>query len=670
MEEGVREPLLGQIVEDENQEYSVWFLYLKDSIARRDTAVNRGYRNRDFRKSDGSPVVDRETYRKLRNDADDISHRLSTSHWVLYFFLVLTVKGLRGHVSVLGFLGAFSLALIVFHFVSRNVLFKKADAELLALIESYHEHFLETHGITLHHHRCTKLFRWWSDDSGLYLRRPRTSLIPATGSNVEESDWTFSPIYIHRRLPGTVNIHEMNHDTSIKVDANAWALLQSIQKEMLQPSSFDQGFHVIVKHAVFVYLVGYTWFGDSALWMINGLAVLFVVLMMGFEVVDRRNQRIYQEITQRVNEALQKDENTAHLTLEYHDSTDSWDRRYQFEQQGAKERTVDPTNLIGQGLHYKMQEHSVWFMYLRDSIFRKDTAVNPSYRNSDFRKSDGTPLVDQETYRLLKSEIDHISRDLLDDNHGILVFFFILTLAVKTLFGRVLLSEAVGVYSLVLIFCQHVSDSFFQDYDARLLALMTAYQEHFSSTHGVTLHHHKCTNRFRWWNDDSGLYLRCARTPLIRVAGSGVEASDGAFSPIYIHLKVPGHVHIEEKSHDASIKVDAHAFELLQSIHKEMLQLPRFCPSFNFEINHIMFVYLVGSIWWFINCFWAIAFFFIYKAGAHVQDERNQGVYQEITQRVNASLQKDENTAHLTLEYHNAEFGSRRYQFVQAAGMH
>jgi hypothetical protein len=85
-----------------------------------------------------------------------------------------------------------------------------------------------------------------------------------------------------------------------------------------------------------------------------------------------------------------------------------------------------------------------------------------------------------------------------------------------------------------------------------------------------------------------------------------------------------------------------------------------------------MFVYMmVGSIEWFINSFWAMIFGFIYSAAvAHVLDERNQRIYHEVTQRVNTALQKDENTSHLKLEYHNAELGSRRYHFVQAAGMY
>ena len=173
------------------------------------------------------------------------------------------------------------------------------------------------------------------------------------------------------------------------------------------------------------------------------------------------------------------------------------------------------------------------------------------------------------------------------------------------------------------------------------------------------------------------------------MAGSNAEASEGPFSPIYIHLKVPGNVHIDEKkSHGDSIKVDAHAFALLQSIHKEMLHPPRFCPSFRFEINHTMFVFMVCSIWWFINGFGAMAFVLMYAAVAHVQDERNQSIHYEITERVNTALQQDESIAHLKLEYHNAELGSRRlgrfgsqmlgrwmlgsrrYQFVQATRMH
>ena len=676
MEKALREPLLGPGVEEENQEYSVWFLYLKDSIIGRNSFVPGSYLNRDFRKSDGTPVVDLVTYRKLKSEADAISSRLSTRHWVLYFVLVVVVKALRRHISVMGFLCAFSLALILFHRVSRNVLFKKADAELLALIDSYYEHFLETHGVTLHHRKCTKFFRWWNDDSGLYLRRPRTLLIPAAGSDAEESDGTFPPIYIHLTLPGNVYLHEKSQDASMKVDANAFALLQSMQKEMFQPSSLYRWFHVIVKHAGFVHMVGSIWFIDSLLRIFNGAVVLFVIFVIGLEVQGGRDQRIYQEITQRVNTALQKDENTAHLTLEYHDSADFCDRRYQFAQQGAKEWTVDPTNMLGPVCGDETQELSVWFMYPILPLFRDNTAVNPSYQNSDFRKSDGTPLVDPETYRKLKKEVDDITCELLSSDLFFMVVFSVLALAVNALCGQVFVPDAVGVYSIVLIFFHFHSVGFFQDRDAKLHALVTSYQEHFSTTDGVTLHHRKCTKPFRWWNDDSGLYLRRPRTSLIPVPGGDTEERDGAFSPIYIHLKVPGNVHIDEKkSHGDSINVDAHAFALLQSVHKESLQPPRYCPSFHFEINYIMFVFMVCSVWWFMNGFGAMAFVLMYAAVAYVQDERNQIIYHENTQRVNTALQKDENTSHLKLEYHDSELGnrrlgSRRYQFVQAAGIH
>jgi hypothetical protein len=285
----------------------------------------------------------------------------------------------------------------------------------------------------------------------------------------------------------------------------------------------------------------------------------------------------------------------------------------------------------------------------------------------------GTPLVDSVIYCKLKSEVNVISIALLVTHFLWLVMTFsVVALAVKTLCGQVLVPDAVGIYSIVLIFFLSLSDDLFKWGDERLLELVATYQEQFSTTDGITLHHHKCTKRFRWWDDDSGLYLRRPRrTSLIPAEGSDDEESDRVFSPVYIHLKVPGNVHIDEKkSHGDSINVDAHAFVLLQSIHKEMLQPPRFCPSFRFEINYIMLIFMGCSIWWFINGSGAMAFVLMYATVAHVQDERNQRIYHEVTQRVNTALQNDENTSHLRLEYHNGELGSRRYQFVQNAGMH
>jgi hypothetical protein len=125
----------------------------------------------------------------------------------------------------------------------------------------------------------------------------------------------------------------------MKVDAETWALLQSVHQKMAQTPPFV-GF-------LFLFYVMSLWYcffrvGQSA--PENGYGfVLLVILWASIPVtgriidgaLDYRNLRVYEEVARRVSEALQKDENRSHLAVEFHHSdltgreTTSC-RRYQF----------------------------------------------------------------------------------------------------------------------------------------------------------------------------------------------------------------------------------------------------------------------------------------------------------------------------------------------------
>jgi hypothetical protein len=67
------------------------------------------------------------------------------------------------------------------------------------------------------------------------------------------------------------------------------------------------------------------------------LAVLDIVGKVYEYVVDNRNLHVYEEVTKVVNEALQKNETTAHVAVEFHTSEvpgreGKHSRRYQFVQ--------------------------------------------------------------------------------------------------------------------------------------------------------------------------------------------------------------------------------------------------------------------------------------------------------------------------------------------------
>ena len=75
MEKALTEPLIVEPVlleEDESkeEEYSEWKLLIAHVLK---SSVNPGYQNRDFRKKDGTPVIDPDVYRKLQNDVTTIS---------------------------------------------------------------------------------------------------------------------------------------------------------------------------------------------------------------------------------------------------------------------------------------------------------------------------------------------------------------------------------------------------------------------------------------------------------------------------------------------------------------------------------------------------------------------------------------------------------------------
>jgi hypothetical protein len=224
------------------------------------------------------------------------------------------------------------------------------DADLLALIHRHKAHFWEEYGVTLGYSKCTTRIRWWNDDSGMSLRRPRTAPISVKERTPDEldSDSVFPPIYIHPDIPGYLDIGEVNHDhVTMKVDTQTWALLQSIHEEMIQASA---PFRTLVFFVMPPVIIFYFWVSirlisqdyDSFPFLV-GFAVFLIIFMVMIFKYDSQNLRIYQKVTQRVNTALQKDDATADLTLEFHDEVgkqQSEDRRYY---QFVRHALMDPT---------------------------------------------------------------------------------------------------------------------------------------------------------------------------------------------------------------------------------------------------------------------------------------------------------------------------------------
>jgi hypothetical protein len=344
MEKTLKEPMLVESMLEEDDkshnEYSEWKLLI--ALVTKST-VNNGYQNRDFRNSsDGTPVIDPETYRTLQNEVTTISHRVVQTHVALYLILVFAIGalpegGLEASV-LLRVVGVHLLALIVFHFVSHYVIFKKADTDLLALVATHQTYFLDTYGVTMVHSPCTKPIRWWSDDSGISLRRPRRrTLEQQEGSSSDTFQGNVPPIYVQGNiLPGAVHIDETSYDASMKVDAPTWTLLQSTHQELIQtPALFRVVFFllpfVVLAHGV-VSMVVVQRPSQKVFVLVGGLVVLIVFAIFMIFQEDKHNQRMYQEVTRRVNTTLLQKGESNLVTLEYHDenSKRGEHRRYQF----------------------------------------------------------------------------------------------------------------------------------------------------------------------------------------------------------------------------------------------------------------------------------------------------------------------------------------------------
>ena len=388
------EPMVESMVpEDGSQGFSEVKLHMANFVK---WSVNPGYQNRDFRNQNGTSVIDPNVYRLiqlrvihvdswkiLKNswflvilvpfsgawawifNESVIESNVSPHHaaWVFCFSfmvcfvllfkqedcviqalgnsfdwyhpLALSCATLSFTNSAQGFaVGYVLVAVILFHIVSKYIFFKDTDARLRDILEKDQHSFKES-GVTLGTSNCSHSFREWNDDSGVSVRHARRLSIPVGNDALDDEsdiDGVFLPIYIHFDIPGNVHIGETNYDSSMKVDARSWALLQSAHKEVIQTPAF---FIATCLNWLFLNIwpvtFAYTVLVSSCCGSIGGLyhfslfvggLVLFLIffLVMMFKDDYRYQKSFYQEVTQRVNRVLQKDVSTADLTLEFHDN--------------------------------------------------------------------------------------------------------------------------------------------------------------------------------------------------------------------------------------------------------------------------------------------------------------------------------------------------------------
>ena len=357
--------------EGKKEDYSEWRLWhaggLRSSF--QNVVMNEGFQNRDFQTREGAiSVIDPEILGKLRKEASDVRNNMLRCQLAVYVVLCHCVfLFLDSYWLVLVPDDAFFFGLIVtlcvwliLVIVAATYLRKKADTKLTALVEPYQPIFLEKYGIELGYGKfslspqgvCSKIH-------GIYLRRPRRVMEDEEAQDRghgKDLDGWFPPIYLVRLIPGEIHIDEKEYDANLmKVDAETWALLQSTHQKMIQRHPIVKFLAILLHLGVYVgafWLGGHDPCGGFISWIV--CVVAMIVGKVYEYALDYRDQKVYEEVTKVVNEALQKDEKKAHMAVELHASElpgREWKlcRRYQFVQ-----KTSAPTQSFSSQLvkHY------------------------------------------------------------------------------------------------------------------------------------------------------------------------------------------------------------------------------------------------------------------------------------------------------------------------------
>lgn len=335
MEETTHDPLIESSLENGSQAFSEWKILLIPDVLSR-VSLNVGFQNSDFRDSHQKSVVDPETYQKLVQGifaaAQSLSLKRSLLIIPLYVGAILPVAVMHAFelpkwVVLLGLLAYIFLAAVTYHFVC-EYLFKVADAQLIALVGSYPSQFLEEHGVELGHAKSTQTFRWWKDDSGIYLRRPRrpseeeVSMVISHGSELER---TFNPIFLLLTVPGD---HVMNETTGDPAMKKARTLLQSTYMETAKMPVLFNAFWRCLSLVLTVCTIAFPiWLvSQQNDFLVSSLGVLIFFSVLGCiggalaTVASRRRLASCKEVVHSLNEAFQKDDELAHLEVEFHDS--------------------------------------------------------------------------------------------------------------------------------------------------------------------------------------------------------------------------------------------------------------------------------------------------------------------------------------------------------------
>ena len=311
-------------------------------------SVNKGFQNRDFQTIQGNvSVIDPEVLGKLRKEASTIwninlccQKAISVALYVFCaaFFLGFHWLSLVPEdVLFISFIVTLGVAVILSYVAGRH-LGKNADTQVAALVETYQPIFLQEYGVEIGYGRFNMSQEGgWNILPAIYLRRPQRLVdeeVAPQGSDSDDLDGRFPPIYLSRLIPGEILIDEKEYDAaSMKVDAETWALLQSTHQKMIKWPPLMNIFWILL---LLVFFLGCYWVSTTQGGFIVALALIPIVCWAYEYVMDKINLRVYCEVTKLVNDALRKG-NGSRLEVEFHSSEvpgreGKHSRRYQFVQ--------------------------------------------------------------------------------------------------------------------------------------------------------------------------------------------------------------------------------------------------------------------------------------------------------------------------------------------------
>jgi protein-S-isoprenylcysteine O-methyltransferase Ste14 len=194
---------------------------------------------RDFRT--GESVLPAEIYGKLVNEIfahRNVANYMSSAFLVvLYFAFIFSPRLISTNDTLLnwgwvfyGYAGMLAFALGIASVVLPRI-YQKLDSEIQERVDDRRKDLLQSYGVELGYHPNTKPYRFWNDDSHVWLRRPRRQQPEDERGSTHTLPEEFPPIYLVPLVPGDISVYEQVYHPSMKLDEETWKLIQKSHKE-------------------------------------------------------------------------------------------------------------------------------------------------------------------------------------------------------------------------------------------------------------------------------------------------------------------------------------------------------------------------------------------------------------------------------------------------------